>query len=208
MQYYSQRIRESILPLSVGDTLPAAFEEWSVTDQVIDNDAPIETCELCGQEALRYQFEIKNVFTSNTLWVGSQCILKFGLSVFENGRELSPEEAKRKIHRVMEQMRQDACLRALQALAATEKNEILANALRYFTTHKYLSPKHASVVLWQLKKHGIDHNPSFFKVDLKHAHFREQFKGMETWRIRVLWPALTSSQREIAQRYGHAPPKR
>lgn len=28
MQTYSQRVRESILPLSVGDTLPKAFDEW------------------------------------------------------------------------------------------------------------------------------------------------------------------------------------
>lgn len=206
MQHYSQRVRESILQLSVGNTLPKAFEEWTVTESVLDHETPQETCELCGQGSLRYQFEIKNSLTGNTLWVGSQCILKFGLSVFENGRILSPEEAKKKIHRITEQMRQDACIRALEALAIAEKNEILSNALQYFKVHKYLSPKQAFVVLWRLKQHKIDHNPSFFKVDLKRDKFKSQLREMEAGRVHVLWAALTSSQRKLAERYGHTPP--
>lgn len=206
MQYYSQRVRESILPLSVGDTLPKAFEEWSVTEQVVDHDTPHETCELCGQESLRYHFEIRNTLTKNTLWIGSQCILKFGLSVFENGRVLSPEQARKKIQRIMMQMQQDACIRALETLAIEEKNDILSNALQYFKTHKYLSPKQAFVVFWRLNKHQIEHNPSFFKIDLKHDRFKEQLRDMESSRVRILWPALTSAQRVIAMRFGHAPP--
>lgn len=207
MDHYSQRVRSSILPLSVGDTLPKAFEEWTVTENVIDHETPQETCELCGQESLRYHFEIKNSLNANTLWIGSQCILKFGLSVFESGRLLSPAAAKKKINRIMDQMRQDACIRALQALAFAEKNEILSNALQYFKAHKYLSPKQAFVVLWRLNRHGIDHNPSFFRVDLKHERFKSQLRDMESGRVQVLWPALTSSQREIAQRFGHGPPR-
>jgi len=206
MQFYSQRVRESILPLSVGDTLPQAFEEWSVTDQVIDHETPHETCELCGQEALRYQFEIQNSLNGNRLWIGSQCIHKFGLSVFENGRVLSPELAKKKINRLMEQMRQEACIRVLEAVALAENNGILLNAVQYFKSHKYLSPKQAFVVLWRLRRNGIDHNPSFFKIDLKRNRFKSQLQGMETSRVHVLWPALTSSQREIAFRFGHPPP--
>jgi hypothetical protein len=104
------------------------------------------------------------------------------------------------------QMQQDACIRALQALAIEEKNEILSNALQYFKTHKYLSPKQAFVVFWRLNKHQIEHNPSFFKIDLKHDRFKAQLKDMDSSRVRILWPALTSAQRVIAMRFGHAPP--
>lgn len=206
MQYYSQRVRDSILPLSVGDTLPKAFEEWSVTEQVIDHETPQETCELCGQESLRYHFEIRNTLNRNTLWVGSQCILRFGLSVFENGRVLSPKDAKKKINRIMDQMRQDACIRALEKVAEAENNDILTNALKYFKKNKYLSPKQAFVVLWRLNRHRIDHSPSFFKIDLKHDKFKAQLLEMELGRVHVIWPALSSSQREMATRYGHTAP--
>ncbi len=57
---YSQRVRESILPLSVAETLPAAFAEWAFTENTVDHETPIETCELCGQQDLRYHFEIAN----------------------------------------------------------------------------------------------------------------------------------------------------
>jgi hypothetical protein len=206
MEHYSQRVRNSILPLSVGDTLPKAFEEWSVTENVVDHETPQETCELCGQESLRYHFEIRNSLTKHTMWVGSQCILRFGLSMFENGLALSSEDAKKKINRIMDQMRQDACIRALERVAHAEKNEILTNALNYFKKNKYLSPKQAFVVLWRLDKNDIDHSPSFFKIDLKHDKFKAQLRQMELSRVRVLWPALSSSQREIAVRYGHTPP--
>lgn len=204
---YSQRTRDSILPLSVGDTLPKAFEEWSVTEAVIDHEVPQETCELCGQESLRYQFEIRNSLNRNVLWVGSHCILKFGLSVFENGNVLSPDEAKKKINRLLDQKRQDACIRALEKLAVTEKNDILSNALVYFRKNKYLSPRQAFVVLWRLNSHKIDYSPSFFKIDLKHGRFKSQLREMELSRVHILWPALSSSQRDMATRFGHTPPK-
>jgi hypothetical protein len=75
MQTYPQRVRDNILPLSVGSSLPEAFEEWSFTENTIDHEEPIETCELCDQEELRYHFEIKNTLTKNILWVGS-CLKK------------------------------------------------------------------------------------------------------------------------------------
>lgn len=72
MSFYSQRASESILPLSVGDSLPKAFEEWTVTGRVYDHGSPDKTCQLCAQESLRYHFEIRNSLNSNELWGGSQ----------------------------------------------------------------------------------------------------------------------------------------
>lgn len=78
--------------------------------------------------------------------------------MFENGRVLSPEDAKKKINRIIDQMRQNARIRALETVAEAENNEILTNALTYFKKTKYLSPKQAFVVLWRLKRHRIDHS--------------------------------------------------
>src|SRR5258708_16876087 len=69
MQSYPQRVRDNILPLSVGSTLPEAFEEWLFTDEVIDHDHKDEICELCEQDGLRYHFRIKNQLTHHHLWV-------------------------------------------------------------------------------------------------------------------------------------------
>ncbi len=206
MSTYPQRVRDNILPLSVGSTLPEAFEEWSFTERTEDHEQPIETCQLCEQEALRYHFEIRNSLTNKILWVGSQCILKFGLSVFESGRRLSESDTKKKLERLMQQMRLESCMRALEKLAIAEKNKILSNALLYYRKNKYLSPKFAFVVLWRLRSNKIDHSPSFFKINLKRDKYQNELRGMSLGHVHTIWPALSSSQRDMAIRMGHSAP--
>lgn len=206
MDTYPKRVRDSIIPLSVGSTLPEAFEEWTFTERTEDHEQPIETCQLCGKESLRYHFEIRNSLTRASLLVGSHCILKFGLSVFEDGRKLSETEAKKKLTRLTQKMQQESCIRALENLARKEQNEILIKALDYYRKHHYLTPKFAFVVLWRLNRTKIDYNPSFFKVALKRSQHKDDLKGMELSRVHVIWPALSSSQRDKAMSFGHTPP--
>lgn len=206
MSTYPQRIRDNILPLSVGATLPEAFEEWSFTEETVDHGHATETCELCEQEELRYHFRIQNQLTAHRLWVGSQCILRFDVSVFEQGLKLSATEAKKKLNRLMQQMHLESCMKALEQLAASESNQILANALTYFRTNKSLTPKYAFVVLWRLQAHSIDHNPSFFRVSLHKDRHKADLAAMETSKVHLIWPALTSAQRAVALRLGHGAP--
>lgn len=206
MTSYPKRVWDNILPLSVGDNLPEVFEEWSFTDVVRDHEQATETCQLCDQESLRYQFEIRNALTSHTLWVGSQCILRFGLSVFEAGQRLSASDTQKKLDRLTQKMRGEACVRALHNLANTENSSMLVNALSYYQSNKYLSPKFAFVVLWRLKANNIDHSPSFFKIDLKRGKHQQDLREMKLPNVHMIWPALSSSQRDMAIRMGHRPP--
>lgn len=207
MQNFASRIAENILPLSVGSTLPEAFEEWSFTEKAKDYEDQTETCQLCDQEGLRYHFEIKNALTKKVLWVGSHCINKFNLSVFENNVRLSPDEAKKKLDRIAQKMRLDSCLKALEKLATTENNDILTNALKFYKKNKYLTPKFAFVVLWRLKKHKIDHSPSFFKINIQKEKSQRHLREMPLDHVHMIWPALSSSQRKKAIAMGHTPPK-
>ncbi|QVQ28268.1 hypothetical protein [Achromobacter deleyi] len=206
MATYPQRVRDNILPLSVGSSLPEAFEEWSFTNRTHDHETATEICQLCNQEELRYHFEIKNSLTHHHLWVGSQCILKFNVSVFEQGRKLSSADAKKKLDRLMQQMRLEACIRALERLNDAEPNEILANALTFYKTNKFLTPKFGFVVLWRLQRHAIDHNPSFLKISLKKSRYKDALRAMPLSHVHVLWPALTTAQRNVALAMGHLPP--
>ena len=206
MSHYPQRVRDNILPLSVGATLPEAFEEWSFTERTVDHEEPVETCELCEHEELRYHFEIKNALTGKKLWVGSKCILKFDLSVFEEGLRLSSKDAKRKLDRLMQQMRLQSCINALEKLATKEGNEILSNALSFYTKNKYLTPKLAFVVLWRLQSNKIDHSPSFFKIKIQRAKYLQDLREMQLSRVHVIWPALSSAQRKKAISMGHQAP--
>jgi len=201
-----QRVRESILPLSIGDTLPKAFEEWYFTGFTEDHEEPCETCELCGQEGLRYHFEICNGHTGHTLQVGSHCILQFNVAVFEDGQKLSPKEAKRKLDKLTQQMRLESCVRALERLAQAENTDILRNALDYYRKNKKLTPKQAFVVFWRLRQNQIDHAPSFFNVTLRKQRYLNDLEEMDTSRVHFFWHALSASQKQRAIELGHWPP--
>ncbi len=161
----------------------------------MDHEEPCETCELCGQEGLRYHFEIQNDLTGHALEVGSHCILQFDVAVFEGGRRLTVGEAKKKLAKLTEQMRLASCVKALEKLARSERNDILESALSYYRKNKKLTPKLAFVVFWRLQKHGIDHSPSFFNVTLKKKRYVQDLGEMETSRVRQ------------AVELGHTPPR-
>ncbi|MDH0612668.1 MULTISPECIES: hypothetical protein [unclassified Agrobacterium] len=204
---YTQRVRDSILPLSVAGNLPAAFDEWSFTDNTVDHEQPVETCELCGQQDLRYHFEIANHYTDATLWVGSHCILQFDVAVMEKGRRLSPAEAKRHLTKLTQQMQLESCIRTLEQLATKENNPILSGALDYYRKNKKLTPKYAAVVFWKLQAFNIDHHPSFFQIELRRAQHINDLKQMPTARVHRFWTALTTAQRRKAVELGHTSPQ-
>lgn len=205
---YPQRVAANILPLSVAGVLPDAFREWYFTESIEDHENAEETCQLCNQEELRYHFEIKNRQTAKTLWVGSSCILKFQVQVFDNGKLLDSTSSHKKLEQLKQKMRLDSCIRALRTAAEREQNDILTNALNYYQKNKCLTPKYAFVVFWRLSKNGIDHSPSFFKISLKRNQHKQDLAQMETGRVHMIWPALTSSQRKLAERLGHPRPEK
>jgi len=194
--FYTTIVCRNILPLSVSQFLPEAFKECYFTGYTYDYGKPVETCQLCEKEELRYHFQIMNSLTEKALMVGSQCILKFDVAVFEDGLKLDRKEAASKLNRLVGEMRLTSCLQALEKVADSENNDILRNAVRFYRNYHYLSPKQAFVVLWRLKKHQIDHNPSFFKINLKNSKYRHDLETMSSDRLKLLLPALSASQRK------------
>jgi len=203
---YLKRVQENILSISVADTLPKAFKEWYVTGKTIDHEKPVETCQLCEHEALRYRYEIQNQDTGYTLWVGSKCILQFDIAVYEGDKVLDKSSAQRKLNTLIKEQRFESCLKALHRVAEKEKNNILNDALKFYRKHKYLTPKQAFVVIWRLQENQIDYSPSFFKVNLRKEQYRVDLRAMPSHRVHMIWPALSSNQRKLAIKLGHPEP--
>lgn len=203
---YTQRVRDNLLPLSSSGTLPEAFAEWSFAEQVVDHGEPNEECKLCDQQGLRYHFLIENDETGHTLWVGSECILRFEVAVFQDGVPLNKKQAKRKLDRLADEKRLESCLSALRAVSRQEGEVNLKRALEYYEKNGNLTPKQAFVVLWRLDANGVDHNPSFFKINLRKQRYKDDLRAMPASRIRFLWPALSSAQRKLALKLGVSDP--
>ncbi len=207
MSSYPQRVADNILPLSISGELSEAFKEWSFTEITEDHEDIIENCKLCNQEQLRYHFEIKNKYTHKTLMVGSSCILKFNVAVYEKNILLNEKDSKKKLDQFLKKMRLESCIKALEKLAIRKNNKILKSALIYYSKNKYLTPKFAFVVFWRLQKNNIDYSPSFFKISLKKNQFKEDLEEMKTSRVHYFWKALSSSQKKLAIEYGHIEPR-
>jgi hypothetical protein len=70
----------------------AALAEWDVdTSQIRDYKNPrgadwytgcdLTDCELCGHKHNRFEFPLINAATRTTIWTGSTCIIKYGMTV-------------------------------------------------------------------------------------------------------------------------------
>jgi len=161
---------------------------------------------MCEQEELRYHFQIGNAHTKKNLWVGSVCILRFNIAVFEDGRQLSDREAKTHLDQLIKEMQRQACIKALEDLANAESNEILKGALDYYKRNGHLTPKQANVVAWRLREHRIEHHPSFFKITIRRDTHKADMSAMPLGRVHRLWPFLSASQRKLAESMGFTPP--
>ncbi len=206
MTSYPQRVAENVLPLSVSGELSEALKEWYFTERTEDHEVATESCELCDQEQLRYHFEIENKNTRKRLWVGSSCILRFNVAVYDNGLLLDKKSAEKKLNKHIAKMRLDACINSLKVLANKEQNPILDSALSYYQKNKCLTPKFAFVVFWRLDSQQIDYHPSFFKISLKRDSHKRDLAHMPKDRVHLIWKALSPSQRKIAIKLGHTEP--
>jgi hypothetical protein len=83
----------------------ANYSDWIFTETVADRGSARCSCALCGQRNLRYHFEVRNRRNGHRMWVGSSCILKFGLAVMQGGKQLPPDEARRKLGRIARRLR-------------------------------------------------------------------------------------------------------
>jgi len=206
---YPQRVSRTICQLSEADKVREALKEWSFNGESEDHDEPVETCELCGKHGLRYRFQIENRLNHNMLWVGSKCILRFGIPVYdENGRLLDQRGARRKLNDLIWKKQNESCVKALGCIAAceTDYREMLYDALNYYRLHEYLSLKYARVVFWRLEKYKIAHTPEFFKLRLRSQRDKDTLHAMPLRDVHMLWRALSPGQRRLAIRLGHCAP--
>jgi hypothetical protein len=207
---YPQRVADRILPKSSpGLTLTEAFEEWEFWGNTQDHGEACEECQLCGQDRLRYHFEIVNPQTCNTMLVGSHCIEKFELAVLdEGGKRLNPTAATTKLRRLEADMREQDCMRVLEELYKRQKNDYTHSALECYKADHKLSPRLAATVFYRLSQPhtGILYTPSFFSISLRRSQHKEDLQDMEAHRVHLIWGALTPPQREKAIDLGHSEP--
>lgn len=181
---WASRAAANILPMSLEqDNLAVALQEWRYTGEYYDLESPCEDCELCDHPDIRYQFEIQNFHTVNTLLVGSECISRFKIAATdEEGRTLDADGTRKKLARDRRKLVDEAgrrrLVKSLVALAHADKEFSIHNFIDYLQKRNAFTPAQASTLIWRLEKHRIEHNPRDFKVTIKRGREKAQLAKM------------------------------
>lgn len=204
MTNWAEKATANILHLSSASNLAEALREWVTIGGYEDSHNIEEVCELCEHEGLRYQYEIENLTTRKTLWVGSTCITKF-IPLYENGREVIGEEAKASLLRRRQteyenQSREERAFELLNTLAQTLPEKYAQSAWRTNWALGY-SAKQLLMIAANSRQLGCTFNSADFRINTRREKNVGQVKDLEFWQYRRLRAALPKSRQSSLDAY-------
>ena len=170
---WRNKAQENLLLKSIekSDHLLAA-KEWEFTGKVIDHEVTDRRCELCEGENLRYHFEIKNKGNNNELMVGSTCITKFDITVWDDrGNEVFGKSKKTTfLNKEIEKKKREFVLDALRGIWRTSRGGVrheVESLGKMYKEGKALSPDHAIRLVKILQRNEVQIPSSSIKVGLR-----------------------------------------
>lgn len=202
---WASRAANNLMPLSrEQESLAAALREWRYTGNCYDLEEPVEICQLCDHPDIRYQFDIRNLFTGKSLLVGSECINRFGIAATdEEGRTLDAAESRSRVGRDRRKLIDDArkrrVINALVVLANTDEELQISNFIEYLQERGAFTPKQLSLLLWRFDTHRIPHDVKDFKISIRRNREKAQLREMKQRQIKRIWPCLSPSQRKFVR---------
>ena len=194
------RAAQSLLPLSVEkNDLAESMREWRYSNRCSEAEWDDESCELCGLHPIRYMFEIINVFTGHRLWVGSECIRRFGiLGQDDQGEPIDASLTKSKLSRDRRKLIADSrykrVIGCLIELAAKDDKFDIDGFIDYVKGRGAFTPKQMTFLSWRFKEMGIPHNPADFKIIIRRKREKAQLRTMSDWKLKKLMPYMSKSQ--------------
>ncbi len=178
-----------------------AAREWEFTGEIIDHYVSNHTCQLCEGGNLRYHFEIKNKsLNNNTLLVGSSCIKKFDIAVFnESGEEIFGNQKSSFLHKEIEKKIQELMLENIRSLwrksSIGERNEI-EYYVDEFKRKKGFRPDDLCALFSLMKRYDIEFKPILFKVSLRSQFGLLSLIKMSEQDRNSILPCLSVSQKK------------
>lgn len=210
MSSWAERASASLLPLSHAKTLAAALKEWTYHGRFFDLEAADGTCELCGQQDLRYHFEIDNERTSASMLVGSECIKRFEIGgIDEQGQRLDAQGTGRMVDRhrrgLVEDARKQRVMTALLKLERKAPDFDAQNFIDFVDDKGAFTPNQVAMIFWRLGSAGVEYRPADWKVRLRRDSDIGQLRTMKPAAFKRVMAALTPAQRsrikEIEERF-------
>lgn len=205
MAGWAERAAATLLPLSQASNLAAALKEWSYTGRFFDLEATDGTCELCGQQDLRYHFEIENDDTDASLLVGSECIKRFEIAgIDEQGRRLDADETGKLVDRhrrgLVEDARKQRVMTALLKLGRKLPDFDAQNFIDFVDDKGAFTPNQVAMIFWRMGSAGVEYRPTDWKVRLRRDSDVGQLQTMNPAAFKRVMAALTGAQRQRVEK--------
>lgn len=199
---YLARVEPFLRPVSESQDVREMLAEWDYIGDIIDHEEAIETCQLCGEQGLRYHFQVRNRLNGNTLWIGSVCIIQYHLGVYDAAKRerLDSEAAGKKIAADLREFTENKRLAGVQKAVEQLLIVMVASGLRDTLAgiwRKYdgaFSCAQMDLIAWQLAAHHIPHKPSDFTVKFRKEKSRDDFDRLRDFQRKRLLPYLTPEQ--------------
>lgn len=184
------------------DDLAKALGEWGYFGVSKTVGTMTTDCELCGQPDISIWFEIKNESNQKTLWIGSDCIKRFEIRVWENGRVLALKDGFRKvdhdIRTALETARMGEADVALILLIGKETEFTIADFDAYYRARGAFTPAQMLFIARKMDEHSVDCKLSSFDVACRKDREKEQLAAMSNEDIMKIAGALSPAQRNMA----------
>lgn len=197
----SKKVTDNLLSLSVSNDISIASKEWRFSGQVIDNMNKEQTCELCFNEHLRYQYEIKNKENYNKLLVGSSCILKFSsIEIFDSNERPILETSLREkaLKSSLDKHKRELSLKPLRKLyrAVSDDKEkmVIEEIAQCINERKGIDTDSLCEMISLFKRHKISFFIEQYRINLRTEFSQFRFKSLSVEQRKFLAPTLTNAQ--------------
>jgi hypothetical protein len=178
-----------------------AAKEWVFSGEVIDHLVSNQFCQLCEGENLRYHFEIKNKSRNNKLLlVGSSCIKKFDIAVFdEKGKEIFGSQKSSFLQKKIDQKKQELMMEQIRSLLKVANHGERDTIEYYVYEHKNkngFSPNDLYDLFSLMEKYKNEFTKVLFKVSLRSQFELNRLINMPELKREIILPCLTVAQKK------------
>ncbi|HKJ27721.1 MAG TPA: hypothetical protein VJ965_08790 [Anaerolineales bacterium] len=179
------------------------FAQWIFTGKFVDHGANTAVCGLCGNQKLRYHFLIAHRETGEAVWVGSQCVLNFGVSKKRMTRKQSEARrarnaaaAEEKIPTIIDQLQQ------VYPLVTQSDQRKLRWLVGKFQQTGSFSPQDAAWVFQVMQICGIQPDFEVFPLSLRTKKEKAELAGLPLNARRLVAASLTETQKTECRKLG------
>ncbi|RYE24768.1 MAG: hypothetical protein EOP51_06295 [Sphingobacteriales bacterium] len=200
MNVWLDNSMRNIFPLSAEkNDFKLAIAEWFFTGNIVDHEHAQEYCQLCEKDQLRYHYEITNKL-DNVLLVGSTCIDKFDIKVYD---EFGNEISEKKSAYLSKLVKRKNVRKALSKLSyTTPKGSIRGHSKMSLDKYCYdmsvykeiMNARMVNYIFMRCIEENINFDAKSFSINIRANDDKDQLLSLSDFQFERIKPALSTAQ--------------